>query len=120
MRSFSFIEVFAYNLLRAFPLLMLAFYPFYEKKRFSFPVTVLIYNLIIALWLVISIINAYFNGSRTRMGVLEAICIILIAILYASAFKTHPGKMLFFCFMLFNVGYMVTMVSKFLSQHRLS
>ena len=114
MRSFSFIEVFAYNLLRAFPLLMLAFYPFYEKKRFSFPVTVLIYNLIIALWLVISIINAYFNGSRTRMGVLEAICIILIAILYASAFKTHPGKMLFFCFMLFNVGYMVTMVSKFL------
>lgn len=112
MRSFTFIEVFVYNLLRVIPLLVMAFYPFYDKRRFSRPVTFLICNGIVCLWLVNSIINAYYAASRTRMAVIEISCVILISVLYALAFKAHPGKMLFFCFMLFNVGYMITMVAK--------
>ncbi len=112
MRSFTFIEVFVYNLLRVIPLLVMAFYPFYDKRRFSRPVTFLICNGIVCLWLVNSIINAYYATSRMRMAVIEISCVILISVLYALAFKAHPGKMLFFCFMLFNVGYMITMVAK--------
>ena len=112
MRSFTFIEVFVYNLLRVIPLLVMAFYPFYDKRRFSRPVTFLICNGIVCLWLVNSIFNAYYAASRMRMAVIEISCVILISVLYALAFKAHPGKMLFFCFMLFNVGYMITMVAK--------
>ena len=112
MRSFSFIEVFAYNLLRVIPLMILAFYPFYDKRRFSLPVTVLISHVIIVLWQVISVTNAYFNASRARMSILEAACIILIAVMYASAVKTNPWKLIFFCIMLTNIGYIITIVSK--------
>ena len=112
MRSFTFIEVFVYNLLRVIPLLVMAFYPFYDKKRFSRPVTLLICNAIVLLWLADSITNSYYTNSRTRMAVIEIFGIVLIVALYALAFKAHPGKMLFFCFMLFNVGYMITTVAK--------
>ena len=114
MRTFAFSEVFVYNLLRVIPLLVMAFYPFYDKRRFSLPVTFLICDAIVCLWLVNSIFNAYYPAPRIRMAVIEISCIILISVLYALVFKAHPGKMLFFCFMLFNVGYMITIAGKYL------
>ncbi len=112
MLSFSFIEVFVYNLLRAVPLILIAFYPVYDKRRFSEKVTFLIGNGIVLLWLVNSIINAYFDTSRARMALVEFAGIIVIAGLYVLAFKVPSGKILFFCFVLINVGYSISMIAK--------
>lgn len=112
MQSFTFIEALIYNLLREIPLLSLSFYPFHDRKRYSRPVTYLLYAAIFLVWLVNSMVCACSGLPATEVAVLEIISIVLIAALYAMAFKAHPGKMLFFCFMLINVGYTITTVAK--------
>lgn len=112
MQPFSLAEVIAYNIIRAVPIIMLAFYPFRDRKRYSPGITALIYEVILALWLVQSAVGAYFVNQAVLMPVFEIVTLIMIAALYVAALKGHPGKMLFFCFLLMNVGYMVTAASK--------
>lgn len=114
MQPFSFLEAVLFNLLRSIPLVMLAFYPFVDKKRFSAEFTALIFEAILGIWMFLSLFNAFFPGPRIYMLFVELAGFIVIAMLYASAVKGHPGKMLFFCFMLINVGYTITVTAKFL------
>ena len=110
--QFSLLEAAVFNLLRSIPLIFLAFYPFVDRKRFSAKITTLIYELILAIWMITSLYNAYFAPSTYYIVVAELIGFILIAVLYVAALDAHPGKMLFFCFMLINVGYMTTASAK--------
>ena len=112
MHPFTFMEAALYNLLRSIPLLMLAFYPFREKRRYSLEITAFFYEAILIVWLALSLGNAYLSSSPLMMAIIEIVGLVLIAMLYVAALKGHPGKMLFFCFMLINVGYMLTVTSK--------
>ena len=113
MQPFSLMEAAVYNLLRAIPLIMLAFYPFQDKRRFSAEITAFIYEVILVVWLALSLFNAFFyTGSTLVSAGVEITAFIVIAALYVFALKGHPGKMLFNCFMLVNVGYMTTVTSK--------
>ena len=60
----------------------------------------------------ISLFNAFLAPSSFYIVAAELIGFILIAVLYVLALDAHPGKMLFFCFMLINVGYMTTASAK--------
>ena len=60
MQPFSLMEAAVYNLLRAIPLIMLAFYPFQDKRRFSAEITAFIYEVILVVWLALSLFNAFF------------------------------------------------------------
>ena len=112
-QPFTLVEAVVYNLLRSIPLIMLAFYPFQDKRRFSAEITALIYDLILVLWMAMSLFNVYFRLSNTYLiSIIEIVIFILIAALYVSALKGHPGKMLFNCFILINGGYMATVASK--------
>ena len=112
MHSFTFTGVFIYNLLRSVPLLLLAFYPFLESRRFSKKITFVIFIAILAVWQVLSLGNAYLSKSEIQMAIVEIICLALMTALYAVTFKVQAGKKLFFCFMAVNVGYMLTTASK--------
>ena len=112
MQQFTLLEAAVFNLLRSIPLIMLAFYPFLDRKRFSAQITTVIYELILATWMFISLFNIYFAPSSFFIVAAELFGFILIAVLYVAALDAHPGKMLFFCFMLINVGYMTTASAK--------
>ncbi len=112
MVPFTLIEVIVYSLVRAVPLIMLAFYPFRGKRRFSPELTALFHEGVLLIWLFISLYHVYFYTSTLNMVLVESIGFILIALLFALANKGNPGRMLFFGFMLINVGYMITVSSK--------
>ncbi|MDO5132765.1 MAG: ATP-binding protein [Eubacteriales bacterium] len=112
MQPFTLMEAVLYNLLRSIPLIMLGFYPFREKRRFSAKITSLMFEAILLVWVFSSVFNIYYAGTIFFRVIGEIVGIILIAVLYVAALKGHPGKMLFFCFMLINVGYMTTATSK--------
>ena len=112
MLPFTLLEAIAYNLVRSVPLIMLAFYPFKGRRRFSPELTALIYEGILLTWMFISLFNIYFSPSALVMVVVEMTGFIVIAALFVAANNGHPGRMLFFCFMLINVGYMTTVSSK--------
>ena len=112
MVPFTLMEAILYNLVRAVPLILLAFYPFRGKRRFSPEITALLHEAILLTWMFISLFNVYFSESAIVMVIVEMMGFILIATLYVAANKSHPGRMLFFCFMLINVGYMTTVTSK--------
>lgn len=112
MLPFTLLEAIAYNLARSVPLIMLAFYPFKGRRRFSPELTALIYEGILLTWMFISLFNIYFSPSALVMVVVEMTGFIVIAALFVAANNGHPGRMLFFCFMLINVGYMTTVSSK--------
>ena len=112
MVPFTLMEAILYNLVRAVPLILLAFYPFRGKRRFSPEITALLHEAILLTWMFISLFNVYFSESAIVMVIVEMMGFVLIATLYVAANKSHPGRMLFFCFMLINVGYMTTVTSK--------
>ena len=112
MQPFTLVEAVIYNLIRAIPLIILAFYPFQNRRRYSSETTALIYEAVLFVWMVTSLFSAFYAGNVFMKVVGEFAGIIAIAALYVSAIKGHPGKMLFFCFMLLNVGYMVTVAAK--------
>ena len=103
MVPFTLMEAILYNLVRAVPLILLAFYPFRGKRRFSPEITALLHEAILLTWMFISLFNVYFSESAIVMVIVEMMGFILIATLYVAANKSHPGRMLFFCFMLINV-----------------
>ena len=78
--QFSLLEAAVFNLLRSIPLIFLAFYPFVDRKRFSAKITTLIYELILAIWMITSLYNAYFAPSTYYIVVAELIGFILIAV----------------------------------------
>lgn len=112
MQPFSLLEAALYNLLRSLPLIMLAFYPFRDKRRFSAAVTAFLQEMILLIWMAISLLNAYFAKSMALMAIVEIIGFVVIAALFVFSLHGHPGKMLFICFMIINVGYMMTVTSK--------
>ncbi|MBE6006288.1 MAG: GHKL domain-containing protein [Sarcina sp.] len=112
MMPFTLMEAVVFNLLRAVPLLILAFYPFRGKRRFSPEVTAFFFEGILLIWMCISLVNAYFSGTTFIMALVELVGLVAIAVLYVAAINGHPGKMLFFCFLLINVGYMVSVTTK--------
>ena len=112
MVPFTLIEAIAYNLIRSIPIIMLAFYPFRGKRRFSPEITAFLFEAILLLWMSLSLLNAYYSETPMVMAVVEVIGFVLIAVLYVASITGHPGKMLFFCFMLINVGYMETVTAK--------
>ena len=109
---FTLMEAVGFNLLRAVPLSILAFYPFRGKRRFSPEVTAFFFEGILLIWMFISLVNAYFSGTTFIMAVVELVGLVAIAVLYVATINGHPGKMLFFCFLLINVGYMVSVTTK--------
>lgn len=112
MLPFSLTEAVLYNLIRAVPLIMLAFYPFTEKRRYSAETTAFFYEAVLFVWVLTSLFSIYYVGSTLLKMAAEIFAIVLMAALYVAAITAHPGKLLFFCFMLLNVGYMITVASK--------
>lgn len=112
MQPFSLMEALVFNLLRAIPIIILGFYPFRDKRRFSPQVTYLFYWGILFVWMCLSLCNIYLSESMFFRAAVEMTGFILIACMYVAAVKGHPGKMLFFCFMLINVGYLITVTTK--------
>lgn len=112
MLQFSFVEALLFNIIRSIPLIMLAFYPFLDKRRFSARATSFLFELIVLVWLANSLFGIYFAGSISFKVLGELAGFAVIAALYALAISEHPGKMLFFCFLLINIGYLITVASK--------
>ena len=112
MQPYTLIELVLYNILRAVPLINLAFYPFHNRQRYSAGVTTALVGLILAVWMGESLFSAYFAGSALMKFGMELVGIMLIAVLYVTAVRAHPGKILFICFMLINVGYLITATAK--------
>lgn len=112
MQPFTLVEAVIYNLIRAIPLILLAFYPFQNRRRYSSETTALIYEAVLFVWMGTSLFSAFYAGNVLMRVAGELVGVVAIAALYVSSIKGHPGKMLFFCFMLLNVGYVVTVAAK--------
>ena len=112
MQPFTLVEAVIYNLIRAIPLIYLAFYPFQNKRRYSKETTALLYEAVLFVWMATSLFSAFYAGNVFMRVLGELVGVVAVAALYVSSIKGHPGKMLFFCFMLLNVGYMETVAAK--------
>lgn len=107
---FRLFEIILYAIINFLPYLILALYPFWNYRRFSKPVTVLLIVLLTLLQLGLTLINTFHLGPSA--SVLSLISTGSYALFYFLAIREKPGKLFFVLLMVSNIANFVVVAGK--------
>lgn len=107
---FRLFEIILYAIINFLPYLILALYPFWNYRRFSKPVTVLLIVLLTLLQLGLTLMNTFQLGPSA--SVLSLISTGSYALFYFLAIREKPGKLFFVLLMVSNVANFVVVAGK--------